>query len=273
MDIGTRRPGAQANMGARRKGDFPHLIPACLMDYCLHRTAQGSAGDMITLYEIVGAEGRSFSPNCWRTRMALAHKNLPYETVPLRFSDIASILDGKQKTVPVISDSGRIVGDSWVIANYLEDNYPRLPSLFGGGGGRDLTLFVQSWTADSLHRGVNDLVLLDIYSQLHESDKPYFRASRERRFGRPLEDVQSGRETRVAAFRAGLQPVRTTLTTQPWLGGQTPLYADYLVFGAFQWARMVSRFALIADDDPIAGWFARCLDLFDGLGRKALPGN
>jgi glutathione S-transferase len=74
------------------------------------------AKDMITLYELVGAEGRSFSPNVWRTRMALAHKNLPCQTVPLRFSDIATILDGKQKTVPVISDSGRIVADSWAIA-------------------------------------------------------------------------------------------------------------------------------------------------------------
>jgi len=221
---------------------------------------------MITLYELVGAEGRSFSPNVWRSRMALAHKNLPCETVPVRFSEIASILDGKQKTVPVINDSGKIVADSWAIANY-----PRLPSLFGGGAGRDLTLFVQSWTADSLHRGVIDLVLLDIYSQLHESDKPYFRSTRERRFGRPLEDVQAGRETRVAAFRAGLQPLRSALAAQPWLGGASPLYADYLVFSAFQWARMVSRFALIAEDDPIAPWFERCLDLFSGLGRNALP--
>ena len=228
---------------------------------------------MIALYEIVGAEGRSFSPNCWRTRMALAHKKLPYETVPLRYSDIASMLDGKQKTVPVIEDAGRIVGDSWAIANYLEDSYRGGPSLFGGGAGRDLTLFVQSWTADFLHRGVIDLVLLDIYEQLHESDKPYFRASRERRFGRSLEGVQAGRETRVVAFRAGLQPLRTALAAQPWLGGPSPLYADYLVFGAFQWARMVSRFSLIAEDDPIAGWFERCLDLFDGLGRRALPGT
>jgi glutathione S-transferase len=228
---------------------------------------------MITLYEIVGAKGLSFSPNCWRTRMALAHKNLPYDSAPLRFSDIASILDGKQKTVPVIDDSGRIVADSWAIANYLEDNYPRAPSLFGGGAGRDLTLFVQSWTVDFLHRGVIDLILLDIYEQLHEADKPYFRESRERRFGRPLEAIQAGRETRVAAFRASLQPLRTTLTGQPWLGGKSPLYADYLVFGAFQWGRMVSRFVLLAEDDPIAGWFERCLDLFDGLGRNALPGN
>jgi glutathione S-transferase len=228
---------------------------------------------MITLYELVGAEGRSFSPNCWRTRMALAHKNLPYEAVPVHFSDIASILDGKQKTVPVISDSGRIIGDSWSIANYLEDSYPRLPSLFGGGAGRDLTLFVQSWTADSLHRGIIDLVLFDIYSQLDESDKPYFRAARERRFSRPLEDIQAGRETRVGAFRASLQPLRTALAAQPWLGGSSPLYADYLVFAAFQWPRMVSRFALLADDDSITGWLARCLDLFDGLARRALPGN
>src|SRR5260221_1189990 len=170
---------------------------------------------MITLYELVGAEGRPFSPNVWRTRMALAHKNLPCDVVPVRFSGSDSILDGKQKTVPVISDSGQVVADSWAIANYLEDNYPRLPSLFGGAAGRDLTLFVQSWTADSLHRGVIDLILFDIYSQLHESDKPYFRSTREKRFGRPLEDVQAGRETPVAAFCPSLQPFRTTLLPQP----------------------------------------------------------
>lgn len=226
---------------------------------------------MIELYELAGKDGRRFSPNCWRTRMALAHKNLEHRAVPVHFSDIPKIADGKQKTVPVILDGGTVVGDSWKIANYLEETYPDRPSLFGGAGAQALTLFVQSWAADVLHRHIIGLILHDIYLQLDEGDKAYFRSSREKRFARTLEEFQSGRETRVAEFRASLQPIRMVLQTQPWLGGATPLYADYLIFGAFQWARMVSDFVLLPPDDAVSQWFERCLDLFDGLGRRALP--
>jgi glutathione S-transferase len=100
-------------------------------------------------------------------------------------------------------------------------------------------------------------------------DEVYFRESREARFGMTLEAVQAGRETRVAEFRASLLPVRQVLGKQPWLGGETPSYADYIVFGTLQWPRCASRFELLESDDPIAAWRERMLDLFDGLGRKA----
>ena len=41
--------------------------------------------------------------------------------------------------------------------------------------------------------------------------------------------------------------MRLTLKTQPYLGGEKPNYADYIVFGAFQWARVVSPFKLLAE--------------------------
>jgi len=226
---------------------------------------------MIVLYDLAGGDGRRFSPYCWRARMALAHKGLACETVASWFSDISAIADGKQKTVPVIEDGGRVIGDSWAIANYLEDAYPDLPSLFGGPAGRALTLFLQNWIVGVLHPGIITLVLLDIHDQLAENDKAYFRASREKRFGRSLEDVQRGRETRVDEVRKSMQPLRQVLAAQPWFGGAVPLFADYVVFGALQWPRVVSRFPLLADDDPLAAWFAKCADLFDGLGRRALP--
>ena len=226
---------------------------------------------MIALYELAGADGRRFSPYCWRTRLALAHKGAPYKTIATRFSDIASIGDGTQKTVPVIEDGGRFIADSWAIANYLEDQYPDRPSLFGGSAGQALASFVQSWVFDVVHRSIIELILHDIYVQLDEGDKGYFRATREKRFGRVLEEVQAGRATRIADLRKVIQPLRQVLGTQKWVGGDAPLYADYIVFGAFQWPRVASRFPLLAGDDPISGWFERCLDLFDGLGRSAPP--
>jgi glutathione S-transferase len=46
-----------------------------------------------------------------------------------------------------------------------------------------------------------------------------------------------------------------------------PINADYIVFGAFQWARAISDFELLAADDPLRAWRGRMLDLFGGLAR------
>jgi len=102
----------------------------------------------ITLYDLAGAdEHRRFSPYCWRTKMALAHKGLGFTTVPWRYADKAVIAAFGSDRVPVIVDNGRPVKDSWTIANYLEDTYPDQPSLFGGNGGRAAARFVRRRTA------------------------------------------------------------------------------------------------------------------------------
>ena len=222
----------------------------------------------VVLYDLVGRDDRRFSPHCWRTRMALAHKGLAYEARPTRFTEIPRIGDGQVKTVPAIEDGGRLIGDSWAIAQYLEATYPARPSLFDGAGGEAVTRFVQSWCIAVLHPGLISLILLDIFEHLAPEDRDYFRTSREQRFGRTLEEVQAGREARVEALRQSLQPLRMTLKDAPFLGGAQPLYADYLVFGAFQWARVISPFRVLEADDPVAAWFARCLDLHGGLGRQ-----
>lgn len=223
----------------------------------------------VILYDLVGVEDRRFSPHCWRTRMALAHKGLTCEARPTRFGDIASVAGGRFTTIPVIEDGGRQIGDSWTIARYLEETYPDRPSLFGGPGGEALTRFVQNWCAGVLHAGIVPMIVLDIFEHLLPEDRAYFRDSREKRFGRSLEAVQAGRETRLDGFRNSLEPLRKTLQDGVFLGGDQPLYADYLVFGALQWARIISPFRLLADDDPIEAWFERCLDLYDGLGRAS----
>jgi glutathione S-transferase len=225
----------------------------------------------VILYDLVGVDDRRFSPHCWRTRMALAHKRLDCDARPTRFCDIATVAGGQFKTVPVIDDAGRLVVDSAAIAKDLEERYPDRPSLFGGAGGEALTLFVQSWCVAVLHAGLAPMIVLDILEHLLPEDQATFRSTREQRFGRTLEEVQADRETRVVGFRKSLEPLRRTVQAQPFLGGDQPLYADYLVFGGFQWARSISRFAVLEADDPIKAWFERCLDLYDGLGRAA-PG-
>jgi glutathione S-transferase len=224
----------------------------------------------ITLYDLAGAEAdRRFSPFCWRIRMALAHKDLAMETVPWRFTEKEVLAPTGQGRVPVIVDKGTWVSDSWAIANYLEETYPERPSLFGGGAGRAITRFVQGWTDAVLHAGMARFVVLDVWQHAHEKDKAYYRKFREERFGTTLEAVQSGREERLPAFRLSLQPLRNMLEVQPFIGGDKPLYADYIVFGGFQWARGISAFKLLEPDDPVAAWRGRMLDLFGGLARDS----
>lgn len=223
----------------------------------------------ILLYDLVGADPRRpFSPHCWKVAFALAHKGLGFESVPTPFTRVTSVEDGACGTVPVIRDGERVVGDSFEIALYLEEAYPERPTLFGGEGGRAMARFVERWSQLTVHPYLGAAELLDIHDCLAPEDQAFFRASRETRFGRKLEEIPVGRDDRLAAYRAGLEPLRSMLGYQPFIGGDSPLFADYIVAGAFQWVRVVSSYPFLADDDPIAQWFARCLDLHDGLGRR-----
>ena len=79
----------------------------------------------------------------------------------------------------------------------------------------------------------------------------------------------SDREQRLPAFRETLNPLRTALKTQPYFGGQSPLYADYAMFGPFQWARCISPFRILDAADPLSSWLQRLLERFDGLAAES----
>jgi glutathione S-transferase len=224
----------------------------------------------IMMYDLCGAEAeRRFSPFCWRARMVLAHKGLEVETIPWRFTEKDKLPKPNAGRVPVIVDGERVVHDSTAIAEYLDERYADRPALFGGEIGRGLTRFVQNWTETVLQTGLIRLVLLDIHSHLGPEDQEYFRRDRQKRFGATLEEVVREREARLPAFRASLDPLRRTVERQDFVSGTAPAYADYIVFGAFQWARAISDFELLAADDPVRAWRGRMLDLFGGLARRA----
>jgi glutathione S-transferase len=224
----------------------------------------------IILYDLAGSEAeRRFSPFCWRSKMALAHKGLAVETVPWHFTEKDKLPQPNAGRVPVIVDDGRVIHDSTAIADYLETRYPDRPALFGDAAARALTRFVQNWTETVLQTGIVGFVVLDIWRHIGPEDQAYFRRSREERFGTSLEKVVEDRAARLSAFRESLTPLRRTLERQEFLAGEMPAYADYVVFGAFQWARAISDFELLAADDPIAAWRGRMLDAFDGFARKS----
>ncbi|HTO30231.1 MAG TPA: glutathione S-transferase family protein [Pararhizobium sp.] len=222
------------------------------------------------LYALCGADrSRPFSPHVWKTALSLAHKGLDYETLPVGFTEIPTIENGATKMVPLLRDGDTLISDSFDIAVYLEKTYPDRPSLFGGPGGQAMARFIESWSQLTLHTALVKVVVLDIHDRLAPVDQAYFRSSREARFGTTLEAVvEKNAQAELAAFAARLEPIRATLKRQPFIGGETPLFSDYILFGPLQWARITSPMAILAAGDPVTDWFERCLDLYDGIGRS-----
>jgi glutathione S-transferase len=224
----------------------------------------------IILFDLAGAEDdRRFSPYCWRIKMALKHKGLEFETVPWRFTEKDAIAFASSKTVPVIKDGETAVADSWRIAGYLDDAYPQRPGLFASAESRALCQFFHEWAFRTLHLAVFPVVMLDLFGRIHEKDKVYFRESREKRFGMTLEQYGAEPKKKLAGLRGALEPLRPLLVQNAFVSGKGPGYADYIVFGAFQWARAMSPARLLEPDDPVYAWRERMLDLWGGYARAA----
>lgn len=223
----------------------------------------------LTLYDLSGIEDLRFSPYCWRIKMALAHKDLSAETVPVTFSEKEKLAFSGQDRVPVLVDGDTTVFDSWNIACHLEGAYPDRPSLFGGGIGCGEALFLNYWADKVLVPGIFPLIACDVRVHVLDAEQPDFRRTREKRLGKTLEAAEADRDGLVAAFRQSLAPLRAVVERQNFVAGDRPAYADYIMFGPFQWARMTSAYGLLEADDPLFAWRGRMLDLFGGLAAAA----
>ena len=225
----------------------------------------------LTLYELKGKGALRFSPYCWRTRMALAHKGLTADLVPVGFSDKPLIAFSGQGKVPILVDDGQTVHDSWTIACHLEDRYPDRPSLFSGPGGRALARFVNLWTDKQVHGAISPLIVGDIPGILDEPDRTVFVSSRAERLATWIR-TEPERDVARRKLADVLTPVRDILAERPFLSGTAPAYADYILLGPFQWARCVSATPLLDRNDPVHAWRSRMMEAHGGLCAKA-PGQ
>jgi glutathione S-transferase len=224
----------------------------------------------LTLYELVLANGRLASPYAWRVRYALAHKGLAFQSVPVKFTDIPSICGGSFKTVPVLTHGDATVGDSWDIVLYLDRTFPGHPAIFSSPAEAAAVRLTDEWFSRVVQRKLFGIYALDVHDAACADDRPYFRKSREPRFqGVSLEAATADRVSRLPALREALEPLRVQLARHPYLGGNTPTYADYVVLGAFQWVASVSTLPLLAHDDPLRAWLDRGFDLYGGVGRDS----
>ena len=223
---------------------------------------------MIQLWELKGRDGRRYSLFSWRTKLALKHKGLQWESTPVLMSDKQVIAFSGGKTVPVIRDGDTVVRDSWRIAEHLEDKYADKPSLFGGPIGRGVTQALNTWTDRALIPAMMPVIVADIHDRIDAADQPFFRQMFEGFLKSTLEETRSKREELGKRLERVVEPWQAALKRQPFVCGNTPAYADYILFSVFQWARITSPQDVLKDSDPLHAWRERMLDLHDGFARK-----
>ncbi|MGM0536387.1 MAG: glutathione S-transferase N-terminal domain-containing protein [Pseudomonadota bacterium] len=221
------------------------------------------------LFDLCGIdEALRFSPYCWRVRYALAHKGLEVETRPWRFSEKQALAFADHDKVPVLVDGDEVVTDSYEILRYLDRTYPEAP-LLGEGLAEARGHFFKDYADRALAPAMMRTIIMDLLNAIHPDDRAYFRETREKRFGRTLEEFHSPAKG-LAQLDAALEPLRGRLKSADFLDGEAPAGADYLIFGSFMWARCVSSADLVSNADPVHAWLERMLDQHGGLGRKAL---
>ena len=220
---------------------------------------------MIELYELAATDDKQvFSPYCWRIRLALHHKGLLFKSIPWRMTEKDRIAFADTERVPVLVDGEQKLVDSWKILEYLDERYPT-PSLEMN---RAELRFFRHWTEMVMFPGMIRMIVDEIHKTVHEKDRDYFRATREKTFGMPLEEFAANKEAKLEEFRKSLNPLRATLKAFDFLGGSQPNLADYLVFSGLMWARCTSPMPLLAEEDSVFAWRERMLDLFDGMARS-----
>src|SRR4051812_16870534 len=75
-----------------------------------------------------------------------------------------------------------------LIRCYLDKQYPDKP-LFGCSMARAQALLIKYWVEKTLQPLASRMLIYDIWCKLHDKDREYFRETREKRFGKPLEEI------------------------------------------------------------------------------------
>jgi glutathione S-transferase len=223
---------------------------------------------VIQLWELRGKNDRRYSLFSWRTRMALRHKGLEFQTNPVAMSDKVVIAFSGGKTVPVIKDGETVVRDSWRIAEYLEDKYPERPTLFGGAIGRGVTQTFNLWVDRTVVPAMMPVIVAEVHERVDPADEQYFRGQFEGFLKCTLEEARERAPQALERLKRVLEPLEAALKRQPFVCGAAPAYADYILFSVAQWARVMSPRVIFDTTDALYGWRSRILDLYDAFARK-----
>ncbi|KAH7913835.1 hypothetical protein BJ138DRAFT_1001413 [Hygrophoropsis aurantiaca] len=211
----------------------------------------------IIFYDIPSKlSGGAWSPNTWKTRYALNIKGVPYKTQWVEYPDIEALAlkigapptgakdDGSPSyTLPIIQDpnTGKVISDSFIIAEYLDSTYPSGNTLFPSSS----KPLVEAFEA-GLMTAIGPILLLQLALSngiLNPSSEKYFRATREAKFGKKIEEFSPAgvqRDGDLAKAQEGLATLDGWLSKNsgPYVLGETVSYADGVLGGWLTWVKL-----------------------------------
>ncbi|EXJ86590.1 hypothetical protein A1O3_03543 [Capronia epimyces CBS 606.96] len=196
--------------------------------------------DEIILYDLPSRQGKAWSLNTWKTRLALNFKGLPYKTEFVEYPDLGPLLEkagvppnatGIKYTLPTIRlPDGRYVMESRKIADVLDAEYPE-PSL----------------RLDSPYQARIEALITALQpkirpifaplipkSYLNPVSQKYFVATREADIGMPLDKFHEGADNAFNDTKPLIKQFGDLLDEHPggpfFLGSEVS-YADFVVVG------------------------------------------
>ena len=108
---------------------------------------------------------------------------------------------------------------------------------------------------------------IDIWNSLHpDADRDDFRKRKEHRAGNTLEALRANRAQDFAELNRSFAPLNELLRHQPFVSGDAPAYADYIVFGTLQMPRCLNGVEVLSSEqDAAIKWRDRMRQMFGGL--------
>ncbi|KAG9122144.1 hypothetical protein FRC07_001605 [Ceratobasidium sp. 392] len=212
----------------------------------------------IIFFDILAKAG-PWSPNTWKTRLALNYKRLPYRVEYVSYPNIESTFKkfgvpptsekAPQYTLPMIADPSSkpdgkptYVADSFKIALYLEDKYPSpaYPGLFPDGTRAFHSLFTEKFNSLIQPLAPTMLPLVGRQGFLDDRGEEYYRRTRQARVGKPLEQLAEDGVRTWGNVRETWDAFGKHLDangTGPFVMGEQIAYADLMLGAAFCWIR------------------------------------
>lgn len=125
-------------------------------------------------------------------------------------------------TVPtLIIAPGEGLQDSLAIAECVERNYPKGPSIFGQTASeKNLQLFFDSYVSTRLHPVIQRLVYIEMYEDQDAENAAYFKSSREKG-GKTLEQLSGDQAQNLKELKDSMKLIHMALLRSGgWITGE-----------------------------------------------------
>ena len=215
---------------------------------------------MLKIYDLSGKNDLRFSPPCWIVKICLIHKQIEFETEPVRFSEKNKIEFSNQQLLPILQHKDGFVYDSWNILNWLNENYEN-KKIFVNISSKNFSYFLYHWTSKQLLPILFKIIAHEIPNILEGEDIDYFIKTREERINGPITKFIPTISSSIKEFRKLIDPIRKIIEINGFISGKDPGIEDYIFFGNFKWVYSCSSCDLIDTTDPIYKWYKNILKL------------